>query len=65
MPVQTVAPLVEAYDMKHMETRFRTSYPDSAGDFHRRLPAYNSLLIKTAFTAGARRAFGAAMSGWA
>ncbi len=51
VPVQTVAPLVEAYDIKHMETRFRTSYPDSAGDFHRRMPAYNSLLIKTAFAA--------------
>ena len=51
VPVQTVVPLVEAYDIKHMETRFRTAYPDSGGDFHRRLPAYNSLLIKTAFTA--------------
>ena len=51
VPVQTVAPLVEAYDIKHMENRFRTSYPDSAGDAHRRMPAYNSLLIKTAFTA--------------
>ncbi len=51
VPVQTVAPLVEAYEMRHMETKFRTSYPDSAGDFHRRLPAYNSILIKTAFTA--------------
>jgi len=51
VPVQTVAPLVEPYEIKHMETKFRTSYPDSAGDFHRRMPAYNSLLIKTAFVA--------------
>jgi len=51
VPQQTVAPLVEEYETKHMENKFRTSYPDSAGDFHRRMPAYNSLLIKTAFTA--------------
>jgi len=47
VPVQTVAPLVEAYEMRHMETKFRTSYPDSAGDFHRRLPAYNSRVMTT------------------
>jgi len=50
VPRQTVAPLVEEYETKHMENKFRTSYPDSAGDFHRRMPAYNSLLIKVAFT---------------
>jgi len=51
VPRQTVAPLIEEFETRHMENRFRATYPDSAGDFHRRLPAYNSLLIKTAFTA--------------
>lgn len=51
VPKQTVAPLVEQFETKHMENKFRTSYPDSAGDFHRRMPAYNSLLVQTAYTA--------------
>lgn len=51
VPRQTVAPNVEEYQIAHLQNKFRTSYPDSAGDFHRRLPAYNSLLIKVAYPA--------------
>ena len=53
VPVQTVAPMVENFEMHHLQNRFRTSYPDSAGDFHRRLPAYNQLLHKVAYSATA------------
>ena len=53
VPVQTVAPMVENFEMHHLQNKFRTSYPDSAGDFHRRLPAYNQLLHKVAYSASA------------
>ena len=49
VPVQTVAPSVEVYENKHLENKVRTNYPDSGGDAHRRLPAYNQILYQVAY----------------
>ena len=51
VPRQEVAPNIEQVDIKHQKNTFQTSYPDTAGNAHIRLPAYNQLLSKSAFPA--------------
>ena len=52
VPRQEVAPNIEQVEIKPSLNIFQTAYPDSAGNSHRRLPAYNQLLIKVAYGDG-------------
>lgn len=49
VPVQADAPNITQVSIAHMKNIFQTSYPDTAGESHHRMPAYNSLLVKAAF----------------
>jgi len=51
VPVQTVPPKVTVHVIMPRQTTFRAIYPDSRGDAHRRMPAYNSVMFKVAYTA--------------
>ncbi|MDD9800485.1 MAG: hypothetical protein OXU29_08505 [Gammaproteobacteria bacterium] len=51
VPVQTVPPVVTVHVIMPRQTTFRAIYPDSRGDAHRRMPAYNSVMFKVAYTA--------------
>ena len=51
VPRQEVAPNIVEVEVSHLSNTFQTSYPDTAGNSHHRLPAFNQLLHKTAFPA--------------